>query len=242
MSGKCYVYCPNGRCFAQKNSKEGESWRFMHGHGSSNPKNCRLCYTAFQFSPSLQRWSSNGGGTQGGSPAKGRSNDPAGKRVAWDSKPGNQGSKPASENEEQIARRVVVKTLREQGLTQEEVQAKLDEIIPPKPLTEEEQKQEITDKLEKAQRQHKHECTTHTNMHNAAVKKAKELLEYRRSLAAQLDKAQKAKELVERLQAEHERIHAASVVAAPVQPKHSAEGLFTKGLAESKLLDKLDSN
>ena len=182
-------------------------------------------------------------GSQGGKPNT-ADQKVGGKRVAWgkvDDQPQPAAKSGDKDKDEQITRRVLSKTLKEQGHTPEEVKAKLDEIFPPKPLSDEEKLQDVQERVEKAQRQYKHECTMHNNMHTSAVKRARELLEYRKAIGAQRDKAQQAKEHMERIQEEHDRLHAASAVAPPAQPAQSLDGIFTKVLAQSKLLDKLDS-
>ena len=237
MAANAFVFCPNARCYATKDSPNGCAWRQVQ-HG---PKNCTKCHFAFLLGRGEWK-SARGGGSSGGKPNT--TNQNAGnKRVTW----GNvdDQSQPAArasvDKDEQITRRVLAKTLKDQGRTPEEVKAKLDEIFPPKPLSEEEKKKEVQERLEKAQRQHKHECFKHENMYAAAVKRAKELLEYRKSINVQRDKARLAKEHMERVQEEFDRTHAATPTAPTVQPARSIDGIFTKMLAQSKLLDKLDS-
>ena len=233
-----FVYCPNAKCNAASNAPLGHSWRWIN----QGPSNCKRCHFAFLLGKQHQRGRPHDGGnikTSDKGPAGRSYAQAAGKRVTWQ----DQTPTAATEGkEEQITRRLLTKTFKEQGLAPDDVKSKIDEIFPPKPLSDEEKRADVKERLEKAQRQHKHECTKHGDMHASAVKKARELLEYRNSIQAQLQKAQLAKEQVDRLQEEHDHVHAATVDAAPVQPALSVEGLITRAFAESKLLEKFDSN
>ena len=246
MANAAFVYCPNAKCNATKDSPVGHSWRWT-GQG---PSNCKKCHFAFLLGKQYHR-----GGPHNGGSGKTSDKDPTGRSYAQvaakGSKSGDAG-KEASERtqfipaEDGAIRKWLIKRQKDKA-GDAEFLAAVDQLIPPTPQTPEEKLEEAATKLAKAQRMHKHEASKLDSMQQAAVRRAKELLEYKKSLADQRDKATQAKEELERCQAEHDKIHAESsppplaAAATTDTLPISAAALVTRELSESKLLDGVDA-
>ena len=225
MSGRCYVFCPNAKCFAQKHSQEGDSWRYMHGHGGSNPKNCRSCCTAFKFSPDLQRWTKPGG-TQGGKPTNGAW------KSRWPLPGGNSDGDPARKDkpqEHEQIRKALASHYRAEGLSAEDAQAKVDQAVPPKPLSLQEQREDLEQKLQKAKKHHGHMARQYESMYNSCIRQATALLEYEATVEVQKLAAEEAKVRMEDLQFEFDQMDAST--AAPAAADTSVNAMVARKLA-----------
>ena len=224
-----FVYCSNQKCHASKTSPNGESWRFVH----KGVLNCTKCTRAFDLHKNVRRHTGYGGNWSGNSSKQ---------RNDWGmgaSQP-TKASKPTSEDiEQQNLRKMLATQFKNKGISAEEIQARVDEIVPPKPLSMEERKQQIEDKLQKATTRHTHEAGKYTNMYQASIEKGRALLAYHDKVQTQKETAEAAKDEMQKIQLERDQLHSQSDTASAATPsgRASLDGIIAREIAAQRLAD-----
>ena len=185
---RAFAFCPNVRCFATKDSQLGTSWRWIN----DGPKNCKKCHFAFLLGREHWRYT---GGSRGGKPTgtTGAKRSPV---TDVDT------SQPKAEDSDEVLRKQLLKKFKAEGMAATDAQSKVDDIIPPKPLTPEEEKEKLQKKLEKAKVARDHESRKYCDMQASLKRQGQAFLDYKAEVAEQEAVAQTAKLLYEQVQLE----------------------------------------
>ena len=237
-----FVYCPNPKCYASRNSPVGESWRFCH----KGPLNCSKCTRAFDVSSHVRKYvgqDGNGGKGKGGGQQQKQQQHPSQKESSSD-------KRSSTKQEEQGytlegTRKFLLETYKESA--DPEVLAMVNKLAPEKEPTQEELRSSIAERLQKATKRQAHEARKYESMHQASVNRAKELLEYNESVQRQREIATEAKDQLQELQLEHDRLHAELVppnrgANLDAATGLSLDGIITRELAVRKLGDNVPAH
>ena len=231
-----FVYCPNPKCWAKAGCDEGYSWRFVYG--GTQPKNCRQCYTAFKLGPQYQK---KGGGSFGRKPtqSKGEQAQQTGSTVRGGEK---KSADAAGDRVQFIPAECgsIRKWLLTQHKDKAEALAAVDIVAPQKPLTAQEHRDQLQERLEKSNKQYLQGCKVAEEMGAKQLRLAKALNEQTQKIEAQAEELGKKKSEKEKLQAEWDALLASE--PASMESQAGNDDTATVGLVARTLAKYVDES